>query len=135
MVKNFHNVWGALFLLVYAGNAFSEENMYMDGRTLKNLCTEYGEAKLEQKLSVDSTQPFMRCLHYVQGVFETTIFYERMMYTISGNHLICIPRKAVTTDQVILLTNEYLKTHPEKLDSQGIVSIMAALRESYPCNR
>jgi len=133
-VKNIFKVWAALFLLFYAGIASAEERMSMDGRTLKALCSEYEEATLEKKLSKDSTQPFMRCLHYVQGVVETTTFYERMMFTVSGNHLICIPRKAVSTGQVILLTNEYLKTHPDKLDSQGIVLIMAALREAYPCN-
>lgn len=129
------NIWVIVILLTSASTSFAEEKMYMDGRTLKSLCSDYQEATLEGKLSKDSIQPFMRCLHYMQGIVEVSIFYERMMYTVSGNRLICFPRKTISTDQAILLTNQYLKTNPDKLDSRGIVLVMAALREAYPCNR
>lgn len=125
----------AIIMVVIAGTSFAEEKMYMDGRTLQSLCADYQQATLEGKLSKDSVQPFMRCLHYMQGIVEAGIFYERMMYTVSGNRLICFPRKNISTDQAILLTNEYFKRHPEKLDSRAVVLVMAALREAYPCNR
>lgn len=128
------NLLIVLLLLVYAGISFSEEEIYIDGKTLKALCSSYQQATLEGKISENSIQPYMRCLHYMQGIVEVSMFYERMMYTVSGNRLICLPRKKISTDQAILLTIEYLKRHPEKLDSRGVVLVMAALREAYPCN-
>jgi hypothetical protein len=134
-MKSSYSVLIALLFLFCASVVFAEDEMVMDGKTLKSLCAEYQETTLEGKVSKDSIQPFMRCLHYMQGVVNTSIFYERMMYTVSGNRLICFPRKTVSTDQAILLTNEYLRTHPEKLESQAVVLVMAALREAYPCNK
>lgn len=128
------NICVLILLLAWTSTGFAEEKMYMDGRTLKSLCADYQQATLEGKLSKDSIQPFMRCLHYMQGIVEVSIFYERMMFTVSGNRLICFPRKTISTDQAILLTNEYLRRHPDKLDSRGIVLVMAALREAYPCS-
>lgn len=133
-MKGLFSMLIALLSLIGASVVFAEDKMYMNGKTLKTLCSDYQQATLEGKISENSTRPFMRCLHYMQGITEASTFYERMMYTVSGNRLICFPRKKISTDQVILVTNEYLKTHPEKLDSQAVVLVMAALREAYPCN-
>lgn len=129
------NLLMAFLLLVIASLCSAEDKMYMDGRTLKALCSDYQKASLEEMISEESTKPFMRCFHYMAGIMDSAIFYERMMRTVSGSRLICFPRKKISTDQAILVTNEYLTAHPDKLESQAVVLIMAALRETYPCNK
>jgi len=125
----------ALLLLVATGICSAEDDKYMDGRTLKALCSDYQEASLAEKISEDSTKPYMRCFHYVDGFMDSAMFYERMMRTVSGSKLICMPRAKISTDRAILLTNGYLTAHPNNLDSQAVVLIMAALREAYPCDK
>jgi hypothetical protein len=125
----------ALLLLVTTTLCFAEDDKYMDGRTLKALCSDYQEASLAEKISEDSTKPYMRCYHYMDGIMDSAMFYERMMRTVSGSRLICMPRTKISTDRAILLTNSYLTAHQDKLDSQAIILIIAALREAYPCNK
>lgn len=107
----------------------------MNGRTLQLLCAGYKESSPKEILSKDNAMSSTQCIQYMQGIVEASVFYERMMYTVSGNHVVCFPRKRISTGQAILVTNEYLRKHPEKLDSRGVVLVMAALYEAYPCNK
>ena len=123
-----------LLLFAAASVSVAGENDVMDGRTLQSLCADYQQANSAGTLPDDSVKPYMKCAHFIQGVVETSVFYERMMYTVSGNHIFCFPKKTLSTPQAILVTNEYLRKHPERLDSRGVVLIMAAFLEAYPCN-
>lgn len=124
-----------LLLFFVASVGVAGENDVMDGRTLQSLCADYQQAKSAGTLPDDSVKPYMKCAHFIQGVVETSVFYERMMYTVSGNHIFCFPKKTLSTPQAILVANEYLKKHPEKLDSRGVVLVMAAFLETYPCKK
>ena len=107
----------------------------MNGRTLQLLCASYKETSSNETLPKDSAMSSNRCVQYMQGIVEASVFYERMMYTVSGNHVVCFPRKRISTSEAILVTNKYLKKHPDKLDSRGVVLVMAALFDAYPCNK
>jgi len=120
-------------LYAVAGASVASEHDVMDGRTLQSLCVDYQQANSTGVLSHDSVKPYMKCAHFIQGVVETSVFYERMMYTVSGNHIFCFPKKTLSTPQAISVTNDYLRKHPEKLDSRGVVLVMAAFLETYPC--
>ena len=124
-----------LLLLTLTSLSFAGEEKVMDGRMLQSLCSDYQQATLKGKLHEDSNLPFLRCFHYMQGVVESSVFYERMMHTVSGNHMFCFPKRTISTTQAILVTNEYIKRHPEKLDSRGVVLVMAAFLEAYSCNK
>ena len=132
-----------VILMVFGGPVYAstgvasemENSRDMDGRTLQLLCASYLAASFSGKLPGDSTKPFMRCRQYMQGIVEASTFYERMMYTVSGNHVVCFPKKRISTTQAISVTNEYLKKHPEKLDSRGVVLVMEAFYEAYSCNK
>jgi hypothetical protein len=125
----------ALFLTTLTSVSFAGEEIVMDGKELQSLCSDYQEATLKGKLPKDSNLPFMRCAHYMQGVVEASVFYERMMYTVSGNHMFCFPKRTISTTQAILVTNEYIKRHPEKLDTRGVVLVMTAFLEAYSCSK
>ena len=129
-------VWVILLLLVVSTSVcYAGEKDGMDGRTLQAFCADYLDASLKGKLSDDNQAPFMRCAHYMQGIADAINFYERMSFTVSGDRLLCFPKRLITMEEAILVTHEYLKRHPEKLDSQAVVLIMAAFFEAYPCSR
>lgn len=124
-------------LLLFTGTnvSFADEKDDMDGRTLQSLCSQYLEATLKGKISEDNTEPYMRCANYMQGVAETATFYERIMYTVSGNHVFCFPKRYISPTEVILVTNQYIKKNPDKIDSKGVVLVMAAFFEAYSCSK
>ena len=125
-----------LWLLAYTGACFSgENNNHISGKELQSLCSGYQEPKIEGRLPKESVTSHIRCAHYMKGVVETSEFYERMMYTVSGNHIFCFPRKKISTNQAILLSNDYIKRHPEKLDSRGVILVMEAFLETYSCKK
>jgi len=124
-----------LLLIALARVGVAGENDVMDGRTLQSLCADYQQANSAGILPDYSVKPYMKCAHFIQGVVEASVFYERMMYTVSGNHIFCFPKKTLSTPQAILVTNEYLKKHPEKIDFRGVILVMAAFLEAYPCNK
>ncbi len=128
-------ITATFILLVYASISFAGEMDHMNGRTLQLLCASYKETSSNETLPKDSAMSSNRCVQYMQGIVEASVFYERMMYTVSGNHVVCFPRKRISTSEAILVTNKYLKKHPDKLDSRGVVLVMAALFDAYPCNK
>lgn len=135
MMTTLRNITVVLLLFFFPGMSFASDHDQMDGKTLKTLCSAYQKASLEGKLDKDSGLPYMRCEHYMQGIVEASIFYERMMNTITGNHIFCFPKRIISTTQAILVTNEYIKKHPEKLESNGVILVMEAFFEAYSCNK
>ena len=115
------------------GSQTEKENM--DGRMLQLLCGDYLGASVTENLLKENPKTFKKCEHYMQGLVEASVFYERMMYTVTRNHLFCFPNKEISARQAILVTNEYLKKYPEKLDSRGVILVMESFFDTYTCGK
>ena len=77
------------------------------------------------------------CRSYITGVLETSSFYIQINETVKKSSLtwkLCVPAD-ITLDESIRAVYKYLKDHPQELNGPALSSVVAALDQTYPCNK
>lgn len=69
------------------------------------------------------------CLTYVLGAVDT---FTSILTLTDRPNTICLPA-GTTNDQIARTAVQYLRAHPEEGGGNAAISVIAALREAYPC--
>jgi hypothetical protein len=69
------------------------------------------------------------CLGLMQGINHLNLAYQGLL---GKEALYCVPPNLNNgpTAQIVV---KYLKEHPERLHEEGIILVVAALKEAFPC--
>lgn len=69
------------------------------------------------------------CAGLIQGVTDTNRMYRKA----GKSPFFCMPGDVVNKGQAIRTVVNYLRAHPEKLESHETVLVIEALSEAFPC--
>jgi hypothetical protein len=121
----------ALLLLVAASAARATGDASFTGEDLLQGCVMAEQEMNGATLTRDQGEPAMGCISYIAGVRDTITLYPP---TNKGKQLICIPKdQKITGGQLVRVVLKWLRDHPEELNMPRVVTVLEALRDTWPC--
>ena len=112
------------FLIVFA---LVGQAVCRDGNELLSKC----KATLKTTTDPKDIPDANFCLGFIVGVADTSITYHGLY---NAPHLVCIPADAkIPHTQLATVVVKYLENHPDQLHYEASSTVIAALREVFPC--
>jgi hypothetical protein len=71
------------------------------------------------------------CAGFMQGITQTI----RLFRILNLKTLSCIPKNGIRNYQAARIVVNYLKKHPEKLHSDGVLLAHLAFMDAFPCQK
>lgn len=102
-----------------------------DGNDLLRMCSE-AEKFVLYDISPKDIFKFGQCVGIAQGVSNAMVLINNFVKKPYKN---CLPETGLENGQVILITNKYLREHPEDLNQNETALTIFALMEAYPCHK
>lgn len=117
-----------LVLTLPATFVHADDHTRFDGNTLLRHCQPLIEA-LDGRATQPDNWRATWCAGYIRGVFESLIWAESNRITSQQ----CIP-KGVSIEQVTRVVVKYLQDHPANLHEHGLLLVINALADAFPCS-
>lgn len=121
-----------LLLLLLAVPAHTQsdsgpENVGASGNKFFEICAVVDKNVVQ--LAPNEALFLMHCVGYIQGIFDTMMFYDDMHF---GPHVFCPPK--VQMNQAVRVVRKYIGEHPEEAHERTMDLAWAALVKAFPCN-